>query len=70
MEYIKILKESFISSEIIYVSRTKNIKADSLARSARKQSSFVVHMNEELPVWFTESIWVCLSWWQKKIDIF
>ena len=29
--------------------------ADSLARSARKQASFVVHMDAELPIRFTES---------------
>ncbi|XP_048622681.1 uncharacterized protein LOC125591851 [Brassica napus] len=53
---ITILKTSFISSEIIHVPRTENKKADSLARCARKQSSFVVHMDVELPVWFAESI--------------
>ena len=56
MENIKILKESFLSSEIIYVPRTQNLRADSLARSARKQPSFVVPMDGELPVWFTKSI--------------
>ena len=30
-------------------------KADSLARSGRKQSSFLVHMDAELPSWFAES---------------
>ena len=30
-----------------------------LARSARKAASFVVHMDQDLSVWFTESIWVC-----------
>ena len=39
--------------------RMENQRADSLARSARRQSSFVVHMDAELPIWFTESIWVC-----------
>ena len=46
--------------------RTQNTKADSLACSARKQPSFVVHMDQHLPVWFTEYIWVSLCWWQKK----
>ncbi|KAF3602236.1 hypothetical protein F2Q69_00038532 [Brassica cretica] len=55
LDDIKILKESFSRSELIYVPRTHNSKADSLARSARKQSSFVVHMDEDYPVWFTES---------------
>ena len=50
MHDIRILKTSFISSEIIHVLRTENQKADSLARSARKQSSFIVHMDAELPV--------------------
>ena len=56
MHDIMILKTSFISSEIIHVPRMENQKADSLARCARKQSSFVVHMDTELPVWFAESI--------------
>ncbi|KAF3599423.1 hypothetical protein F2Q69_00032718 [Brassica cretica] len=34
----------------------QNSKADSLARSVWKQSSFVVHMDQDLPVWFTESV--------------
>jgi len=55
LEDITILKESFIRADIIYVPRTQNSKADSLARSARKQSSFVVHMDSAHPVWFTES---------------
>ena len=33
-----------------------NSKADSLARSVRKQPSFVVHIDEKLPVWFTKSV--------------
>ncbi|CAG7874927.1 unnamed protein product, partial [Brassica rapa] len=41
---------------IIHVPRTQNTKADNLARSVRKQTSFVVHMDQYLPVWFTESI--------------
>ncbi|WZZ34029.1 hypothetical protein YC2023_017430 [Brassica napus] len=49
-------REFFFRSEIIYVLRTQNSKADSLARSVRKQPSFVVHMDQDLPVWFTESI--------------
>ena len=53
---IKLLKTRFTSSEIIHVPRTKNQKADRLARCARKQSSFVVHMDAELPDWFAESI--------------
>ena len=56
LEDIKTLRQSFIRSEIIYVPRTQNSKADSLARSARKQPSFVVHMDANHPVWFTESI--------------
>ena len=61
-----VYQERRICSEIIHVPRTKNLKTDSLARSAKKQSSFVVHMDAELPVWFTESIWVYKSWWQKR----
>ena len=56
LEDIKTLKGSFLSSEIIHVPRTKNLKADMLARSTRNQTSFVVHMDAELPVWFTESV--------------
>uniref|UniRef100_A0A0D3DLB8 RNase H type-1 domain-containing protein n=1 Tax=Brassica oleracea var. oleracea TaxID=109376 RepID=A0A0D3DLB8_BRAOL len=55
LEDLKILKASFLRSEIIYVSRTHNTKADSLARSVWKQPSFFVHMDADLPTWFTES---------------
>ena len=60
MEDIKVLQSSFHSSELIHLPRTHNSRADSLAHSARKQPSFVVHMDAELPVWFTESIRACL----------
>uniref|UniRef100_A0A0D3DRE1 RNase H type-1 domain-containing protein n=1 Tax=Brassica oleracea var. oleracea TaxID=109376 RepID=A0A0D3DRE1_BRAOL len=40
---------------IFHIPRTQNLKADSLARSARKQPSFVVHMDAEVPGWFAES---------------
>ena len=56
LENIKNLREIFIRSEIIYVPRTQNSTADSLARSVRKQPSFIVHMDQDLPVWFTESV--------------
>ena len=52
---IIVLQRSFYNSEIVHVPRTENKRADSLARSARKQPSFVVHMDAELPIWFTES---------------
>ena len=35
---------------------TTDAKADSLARIAKKQQSFVVHMDADHPVWFTESV--------------
>ncbi|XP_056864789.1 uncharacterized protein LOC130511600 [Raphanus sativus] len=56
MEDIKILQENFYSSEIIHVLRMQNLKADSLARCARKQTFFVMHMDAELPVWFKKYI--------------
>ncbi len=56
LEDIKLLKRSFLNSDIVHVSRMANLRADSLARSARKQLSFVVHMDAELPYWFAESI--------------
>ena len=55
LEDIKLLKGSFLNSDIVYVPRTANLRADSLARSAHKQLYFVVHMDAELPIWFTES---------------
>ena len=61
LEDIKILKESFLNAEIIHVPWTGNLRAESLARSVRKYSSFIVHMDLELPVRFTESVWVCKS---------
>ena len=65
LEDLKILKDSFSSSQIIHISRTQNKKADSLARSARRQSSFVVHMDAELPTWFSESIWISVLLYKK-----
>ncbi|KAL0815994.1 hypothetical protein Bca101_072438 [Brassica carinata] len=56
LEDVKNLKESFTRSEIIYVPRTQNTKADRIAHSVRKQPSFVVHMDTDHPVWFTESV--------------
>ena len=55
LEDIKFLRRNFTNSDIVHVPRTENIKADRLARSARKQPSFVVHMDVELPHWFTKS---------------
>lgn len=55
LEDIKLLKKSFFNSDIVYVPRTVNLKADSLARSARHQPSFVVHIDAKLPIWFTKS---------------
>ena len=56
LKNIKIMKRSFHSLELIHIPRTHNSRADSLARSARKQPSFVVHMDAELPVWLAWSI--------------
>ncbi|KAL0729302.1 hypothetical protein Bca4012_025395 [Brassica carinata] len=56
LEDIRILRESFHQSEILHISRTHNKRADSLARSVRKQPTFVVYMDAELPEWFTESV--------------
>ena len=56
LDNIKIFQESYThSAEIIHIPRTLNTKVDSLARSARKQASFVVHMDAKLPVWFAKS---------------
>ena len=66
LEDIKILKESFLQSKIIYVPRMQNSKADSLAHNIRKQPSFVVQMDQDLPFWFTESVWNYIIWCQKK----
>ncbi|CDY42866.1 BnaAnng06910D [Brassica napus] len=54
-EDIKILRSNFNHAWLIHVPRTKNIKANSLAHSTRKQLFFIVHMDAELPVWFTDS---------------
>ena len=55
LEDIKLLRRSFINSDIVHVPRTENIKADRLPRSVQIQPSFVLHMDAELPPWFTES---------------
>ncbi|KAL0784953.1 hypothetical protein Bca101_001198 [Brassica carinata] len=54
-EDIKLLRRSFTNSDIVHVPRAENIRPDRLVHSARKQPSFVVHMDAELPPWFTES---------------
>ena len=56
LEDIKLLRRSFLNSDIVHVPRPENLRADSLARSDRKQPSFIVHMDAELPIWFTKSI--------------
>ena len=56
LEDIKLLRRSFFNSDIDHVPRTENLWANSLARNARKQPFFVVHMDAELPIWFTGSI--------------
>ena len=38
--------------------QTQNLKTDSLTCSARKQSSFIVHMDTDHLFWFTESVWM------------
>ena len=58
LEDIKRLRRSFFNSYIVHVPRTENLRADRLARSAQKQTSFV-YMDAELPPCFTESTWVC-----------
>ena len=50
LEDIELLKGIFLNSDIVYIPRTENKWADSLARSGRKQTSFVVHMDAELPI--------------------
>ncbi|KAL0716162.1 hypothetical protein Bca4012_065484 [Brassica carinata] len=56
LEDIRVLRESFHHSELLHISRTHNGRADSLARSVRKQPTFVVYMDAELPEWVTESV--------------
>ena len=56
LEDIKIIKRSFNSSEFIQIPWTLNSRSESLARSAKKQLPFVIHMYVELPVWFAEFI--------------
>ena len=36
LENIKLLRRSFLNSEIVHVPRTENLRTDSLARSVRK----------------------------------
>lgn len=54
LKNIKILQESFFSSEIIHLPRTHNLKTDNLVQNIKKQPIFVTHMNVELSVCFTE----------------
>ena len=50
LEDIKILKKSFQSSEIINIPRAQISKVDNLARSVRKQPSFLIYIDAELAV--------------------
>lgn len=37
----------------------------------KKQSPFAVYINVKISVWFTDSIWICSSCWQKtELDHF
>ena len=56
LEDINVLKKSFLNSEIIHVPRMQNSKADSLARTVRKHTSFAIYMDAELPIWSTEPV--------------
>ena len=56
LEDIKSLRASFLQSEIVHVPRAQNTKADRLARSVRIQPSLIVHMDQYLLLWFTESV--------------
>ena len=47
---IRSLRERFDHSVIINVPRTLNTRAENLTCSVRKQLSFVVHMDAELPI--------------------
>lgn len=42
--------EEFHELSYIHIPRTQNKKVDSLVRSARKQPSYVVHIDAELPL--------------------
>ena len=55
LEDRKFLTRSFNSSELIHIPQMQNTKTNSLAWSAKKQSSYIVHMDAELLVWFGES---------------
>nr|VDC96241.1 unnamed protein product [Brassica oleracea] len=57
LEDIKVLMGSFRNTKIIHVPRTENSRADSLARSARKQLSFFkfVTWMQMLPAWSSRS---------------
>ena len=66
LEDIKLLKRSFLNLDIVHVPWTENLRMDSLARSVRNQLSFVVHMDAELSIWFTELTWVCKCLLSKK----
>ena len=66
LEYINALKKSFLNSEIIHVPRMQNSKADSLARTVGKHTSFAIYMDAELPIWSRELVWVCFVDDKKK----
>lgn len=49
------LKRQFSILLPLHIPRTMYSRVDILARCDRKQSTFVIHMDSELPFWFAES---------------
>lgn len=68
LEDIKPLKGNFTLLELIHVPRTQNTRPDNLTSSAMNQQSFIVHIDAELPFWFTESqLSLCMLLTKKHI---
>ena len=66
---LKSWKKDFLIRDYLCTNDTK-YEGGSLACSVRKQPFFVIHIDQDLPIWFTVSVWICISWWQKKKDWF
>ena len=56
------LRSKFISCSISFVSRTKNVRADHLAKGARARGFCFSHVHSEVPTWLVQdTTWLVFS---------
>ena len=56
------LRSKFISCSISFVSRTKNVRADYLAKGVRARGFCFSHIHSEVPTWLVlDTTWLASS---------